>query len=103
MSGIPCPCCQNRRYVHIDYDSTGAPEIERCDMCCYPELTDEDAAVLHRLFCGCQIPEISEGRVGQETQGRSTMPFATFDMVPIVMAKLLKFGLDVNTTKEEGL
>lgn len=95
---MPCDACHGLLYLHIDYDGTEKLEIERCDMCCYPELDDDDAALLHRIYCGCEVPEISEGRRGTEGEVKSAgtmMSFATFDQYPITMAKLAKHGLRV--------
>jgi hypothetical protein len=99
-----CEACSDRRYIHIDYDGTGMPEIERCDMCCNGVLDDEDAAALHRVYCGCACPEISEGRKGTEGEvvhAGTMMPFATFDRSAFDYAvdRLSFHGLSINTTK----
>lgn len=74
-----CDACDDRGYVHIDYDGTGCPEIERCDACSsQTRFNDDDAAIMHRLYCGCSVPEISEGRGDQFTHGRTMFAFPTF-------------------------
>ena len=103
MSGyiVPdlCSDCTSRRYIHVDYDGTGHQEIERCDSCCHPELSDADAAILHRLFCGCEVPEISEGR---ERGVHGTMrAFPTFgEEYETLFTKIAIHSIYLNTTKE---
>lgn len=101
---MSCETCGDRRYLHIDYDGTDMPEIERCDACSFPELDDDNACILHRLYCGCDVPEISEGRRGTEGDLVSVgtmMPFPTFGPeYDDTMERLKTYGMTVNKTRE---
>lgn len=93
-----CDACEDRRYLHIHYDARGL-EIERCDQCCNGVLNDEDAVVLHRVHCGCECPENSDGR--QPDSLGSMMPFATFQQYELTMEKIRQHGFSLNTSVSE--